>query len=160
MSQKPPSASLVSEAAPRVFGELSLVTTAALATVIEDARAELVLAKSNNVDWSKNPARATQWIGVLVPLWRELMSQARQTPIPDNTRIAPADADAALELIEGFSSVLGARMPPVVRDSERHAAIEKAKREGECTADALTAMGGLLSPDGVALPASRGVEKW
>src|SRR5258708_39631554 len=99
MSQKPPSESLVSEAAPRVFGELSLVTPAALATVLEDARAELVLAKSNNVDWSKNPARATQWIGVLVPLWRELMSQVPQTPIPEKTRLTTAESDPAPKLV-------------------------------------------------------------
>jgi signal transduction histidine kinase len=159
MSQKPRSESLVSEAGPGEFGEPAM-TPAALAAILEDASAELALARGNNVDWAKNPARAAQWVAVLVPLWRELMSQTHQTPIRDEARVPPADADVALKLIDGFSSVLAARMPMVVRDYERQAAIEKAKREWECTADALTAMVCLLSSDGLVLRANRVVEQW
>ncbi|MEP6886276.1 MAG: ATP-binding protein [Gammaproteobacteria bacterium] len=46
------------------------------------------------------------------------------------------------------------------RDEERHAAIEKAKREWENTVDALTAMVCLINPDGMILRANRVVEHW
>lgn len=45
-----------------------------------------------------------------------------------------------------------------LRDHERHAAIEKAKREWESTVDALTSLVCLISPDGTILRANRAVE--
>jgi signal transduction histidine kinase len=51
-------------------------------------------------------------------------------------------------------------VPQVVRDHERQAAIEKAKQEWECTADALTAIVCLLNSDGLILRANRVVEQW
>ena len=45
-------------------------------------------------------------------------------------------------------------------DHERRAAIEKAKREWECTADALPALVCLLNSQGVVLRANRVVEHW
>ncbi len=46
------------------------------------------------------------------------------------------------------------------RDDERHAAIEKAKREWENTVDALTAMVFLINPEAMILRANRVVEHW
>jgi len=160
MSQKLYSGSLISEAPSSKLGDWPARTPAASAAILEDASAELALAKSNDADWEKNPARAAQWVALLVPLLRELVSQTRQEPIRDDACVPPADADSVLKLIDGFSSVLAARMPMVVRDRERHAAIEKAKHEWECTADALTAMVCLLSSDGLVLRANRVVEQW
>jgi signal transduction histidine kinase len=50
--------------------------------------------------------------------------------------------------------------PRFARDHERHAAIERAKHEWECTVDALTAMVCLLNSDGLILRANRVVEHW
>jgi signal transduction histidine kinase len=47
-----------------------------------------------------------------------------------------------------------------LRANDRQAAIEKAKHEWECTADALSAMVCLLNPDGMVLRANRVVEHW
>jgi signal transduction histidine kinase len=47
-----------------------------------------------------------------------------------------------------------------LRANERQAAIEKAKREWECTADALSAMVCLLNPEGMVLRSNRVVEHW
>ena len=55
------------------------------------------------------------------------------------------------EFVEPTSSAL-------LRDHERHAAIEKAKHEWESTVDALTAVVCLISPDGTILRANRAVE--
>ncbi len=70
------------------------------------------------------------------------------------------EVDSALKLIDGFLTDLSTRAPQAVRDRERHAAIEKAKQEWECTADALTAMVCLLDADGLILRANRVVEHW
>ena len=48
----------------------------------------------------------------------------------------------------------------ILMDAERQAAIEKAKQEWECTADALSAMVCLLNADGTVLRANRVVEHW
>ena len=48
----------------------------------------------------------------------------------------------------------------LLRDDERHAAIEKAKREWEITVDALTAMVFLINPEAMILRANRVVEHW
>jgi signal transduction histidine kinase len=60
--------------------------------------------------------------------------------------------------------IVGDELSPIaagaLRDHERQAAIEKAKREWECTADALTAMVCLLNSDGLVLRANRVVEHW
>src|SRR5271168_2555932 len=48
----------------------------------------------------------------------------------------------------------------ILMDAERQAAIEKAKHEWECTADALSAMVCLLHADGTVLRANRVVEHW
>ena len=50
--------------------------------------------------------------------------------------------------------------PTARGDQERHASIEKAKQEWECTADALTAMVCLLNSEGMVLRANRVVEHW
>jgi signal transduction histidine kinase len=70
------------------------------------------------------------------------------------------EVDTVLKLIDGFLTDLAARAPQAVRDHERHAAIEKAKEEWECTADALTAMVCLLDSDGLILRANRVLEHW
>jgi signal transduction histidine kinase len=134
---------------------------ARLRRILWDASAELALTKSDESEWAKNSARASQWIARLIPLWREAVAQNRQASVRDAAE-APVsdDADAALKLIDEFLAVLAARAPHDVRDRERHAAIEKAKHEWECTADALTAMVCLLNSDGLVLRANRVVEHW
>jgi signal transduction histidine kinase len=122
-----------------------------LRRVLMDASAELALTHSDDSEWAKNSARASHWIARLIPLWREAVSQDAAASI---------EADTALKLIDEFLAVLAARVPHVVRDHERHVAIEKAKHEWECTADALTAMVCLLNADGLVLRANRVVEHW
>jgi signal transduction histidine kinase len=133
---------------------------AARSAVLNDAGAELALAKSNVVDWDKNPARAAQWIARLVPIWRELTTQNHPAP-NQHDAVRPSDEiDLVLKLIDEFSMMLAARVPMVARDHERQAAIQKAKHEWECTADALTSIVCLLSSDGLVLRANRVVEHW
>ncbi|HWJ35209.1 MAG TPA: ATP-binding protein [Steroidobacteraceae bacterium] len=156
--------------------------TAALRKILLDASAELAEAKGDEADWAKNSARASQWIARLIPLWREVVSQNLRTPVHDVGSTAAAasasgavgatgvvsttsaastgDTDVALNLVDEFLTVLAARVPHVVRDHERHAAIEKAKHEWEYTADALTDMVCLLNADGLVLRANRVVEHW
>jgi signal transduction histidine kinase len=125
-----------------------------------DASTELATPKNDDGDSARNSARASQWLSRLIPLWREVVLR-NPPPAPDAEGAAvPAETDAALQLIDEFLSVLVARVPHAVRDHERHAAIEKAKHEWECTADALTAMVCLLNSDGLVLRANRVVEHW
>jgi signal transduction histidine kinase len=137
------------------------ITPAALSGILMEASAELALLKQDDIHWTKNPASAAQWIARLVPVWRELMSQDRLTPIQDpSSASSPPALDLALDLIDGYLTVSAARVPQVVRDHERQAAIEKAKHEWEFTADALTEIVCLLNPDGSVLRANRVVEHW
>jgi signal transduction histidine kinase len=70
--------------------------------------------------------------------------------VPSTPQIKHADA-AAKE---------AGALDGILMDAERQAAIEKAKQEWECTADALSAMVCLLNADGTVLRANRVVEHW
>jgi signal transduction histidine kinase len=136
-------------------------TPAALGATLRDASADLALATGHGTDWARNAAPAAQWLARLLPVWRKLASQREQLPIAnDAANSAPIEADAVLKLIDGFLAVIAAGEPHAVRDHERQAAIEKAKHEWECTADALTAMVCVLNCDGLVLRANRVVEHW
>jgi signal transduction histidine kinase len=67
---------------------------------------------------------------------------------------------AALQAPQIERNDLPAAAAGELRANERQAAIEKAKREWECTADALSAMVCLLNPEGMVLRANRVVEHW
>src|SRR5882672_9049825 len=136
------------------------ITPAELSGILVEAGSELALLKSDDIHWTKNPASAAQWITRLVQVWRELVSRNRPTAIQDSSAPSPAALNRVLELIDGFLTVFAARVPQVVRDHERQAAIEKAKHEWEFTADALTAIVCLLNSDGWVLRANRVVEHW
>jgi signal transduction histidine kinase len=141
--------------------ESTIATTQTLRIILMDASAELAQAKSDDPDWAKNYTRVAHWIARQVPLWRELVSKNRQIPIQDDADAPSAlEIDSVLTLIDGFLTGMTARAPQAVRDRERQAAIEKAKQEWECTADALTAMVFLLNSDGMVLRANRVVEHW
>jgi signal transduction histidine kinase len=143
------------------LGASATITPAALSGILAEAGAELALLKTDDTHWTRNPASAVRWIARLVPVWRELMSQDRLSPIQDRSSASsPPALDLALDLIDGFLTVCAARVPQVARDHERQAAIEKAKHEWEFTADALTAIVCLLNPDGLVLRANRVVEHW
>jgi signal transduction histidine kinase len=135
-----------------------------LRRILKEADADLAAAKGDDSDWAKNSALASHWVARLIPLWREALSAGVGPIGAPPAALAPvafeSDADAALRLIEEFLAILAARMPHAARDQERNAAIEKAKHEWEYTADALTSMVCLLSPDGVVLRANRVVEHW
>lgn len=128
--------------------------------ILADASAELAMAKSNDAGSDKNPVHAAQWIARLMPILRELTTQNHPVPNQDDAARFSDDIDLALNLIVEFSTMLAARVPMVLRDHERQAAIQKAKHEWECTADALTAIVCLLSSDGLVLRANRVVEHW
>jgi signal transduction histidine kinase len=128
--------------------------------ILVEASDELAAAENDEADWAQNSARAAEWLARLVPTWRTLVLQHREKPTHDAGIQTPAEIDVMLKLIDGFLSVLAARVPQGVRDRERQAAIEKAKHEWECTADALTAMVCLLNSDGLVLRANRVVEHW
>src|ERR1700694_4110431 len=141
-----------------VSADLDAAGTMAPATlpgILVEASTELALLKNDDIHRTKNPASAAQWVARLVPVWRELESHNPQTPTQDGSGASSSKAavDFALDLIDGFLTVFAARVPQVVRDHERHAAIEKAKHEWEFTADALTPIVCLLNPDGLVLPA-------
>jgi len=139
--------------------ESQTATTATLRVILMDASAELAKAKSDEADWSKNYARVARWIALQVPQWRELALKNCQTPGQEGTPSA-LEIDSVLKLINGFLTSLTARAPQALRERERQAAIERAKQEWECTADALTAMVCLLNIDGIVLRANRVVEHW
>jgi signal transduction histidine kinase len=128
--------------------------------ILAEASADLAEAKGNDVDWASDSARATKWLARLVPAWRKLVLQNRGSPALDAGAHTPREIEVTLELIDGFLNVLSARVPQAVRDHERQAAIQKAKHEWECTADALTAIVCLLNSDGLVLRANRVVEHW
>lgn len=132
----------------------------ALHDLLAEANAELARTTGKEADWTRDSACAADWLARLVPAWRTLVLQHREMPAHDHGAEAPPEIDAALKLIDGFLGVLSARMPQGVKDPERQAAIEKAKQEWECTADALTAMVCLLNSDGLVLRANRVVENW
>jgi signal transduction histidine kinase len=67
---------------------------------------------------------------------------------------------AALQAPQIERNDLPAAAAGELRANERQAAIEKAKREWECTADALSAMVCLLNSEGMVLRANRVVEHW
>jgi signal transduction histidine kinase len=138
--------------------ESQTATTATLRIILMDASAELANAKSDEADWSKNYARVARWIARQVPQWRELALKTCQTPGQDTP--SALEIDSVLNLINGFLTSLTARAPLALRDRERRAAIERAKQEWECTADALTAMVCLVNIDGIVLRANRVVEHW
>lgn len=142
------------------FGETPDTTSAALRITLQEAGDELAAAESDDAHWSQNSARAAEWLARLVPAWRTLVLQHRKKPAHDGGVQTPAEIDVMLKLIDGFLNVLAARVPQGVRDHERQAAIEKAKQEWECTADAMTAMVCLLNSDGLILRANRVVEHW
>jgi signal transduction histidine kinase len=133
----------------------------ALRAVLMAAGAELALLGRDDPDGARISASAAQWIARLVPVWRELVSRNRQSLLQGNfAAAAPTDIEFALKLIDGFLTALAACAPHLVQNHERHAAIEKAKHEWECTADALTAIVCLLNSDGLVLRANRVVEHW
>jgi signal transduction histidine kinase len=138
--------------------ESQTATTATLRMILMDASAEFAKAKSDEADWSKNYARVARWIARQVPQWRELALKTCQTPGQDTP--SALEIDSVLKLINGFLTRLTERAPQALRDRERQAAIERAKQEWECTADALTAMVCLLNADGFVLRANRVVERW
>lgn len=140
--------------------ESSTGATATLRIILMDASAELAQSKSDDTDWTKGYVRVAHWIARQVPLWREL-AKNRQSPAPEEADAPSAlEVDTVLKLIDGFLTDLAARAPQAMRDQERHAAIEKAKQEWECTADALAAMVCLLDSDGSILRTNRVVEHW
>ncbi|MHB8726479.1 MAG: sensor histidine kinase [Casimicrobiaceae bacterium] len=132
----------------------------ALHGLLAQASTDLARATGNDVDWAKDSACAAEWLARLVPAWRTLVLQHREIPARNPGAETPVEIDLILKLIDGFLSVLSARAPQGVKDQERQAAIEKAKQEWECTADALTAMVCLLNSDGLILRANRVVEHW
>ena len=135
--------------------------TARMRRILVDANAALVSTDRDSVGGISSSTRAADWIARLMPVWRELVAQNPEfmdgSVVSRPIRIRP---DAALKLIDGFLNVLAAGVPQVAKDHERLAAIEKAKQEWECTADALTSMVCLLTADGTVLRANRVVEKW
>jgi signal transduction histidine kinase len=153
MSLKKPSDHDASTAAAADVAESQATNTATLRILLMDASAELAQANNDEADWSNNYARVARWIARQVPQLRELGQDDPGTP-------SAAEINAVLNVIGGFLSSLTERAPQAVRDRERQAAIEKAKREWECTADALTAMVCLLNSDGSVLRANRVVEHW
>ena len=142
-----------STAAADDVAESQTASTATLRILLMDASAELAQANNDEADWSNNYARVARWIARQVPRLRELGQGDPGTP-------SAAEINAVLNVIGGFLSSLTERAPQAVRDRERQAAIEKAKQEWECTADALTAMVCLLNSDGLVLRANRVVEHW
>jgi signal transduction histidine kinase len=141
--------------------ESQTANTATLRILLMGASAELAQANSEEVDWSKNYRRVARWIERQVPQWRELGLKTSQATGHDKTYVPSAgEIDSVLKLIDAFLTDLTARAPQAVRDRERQAAIEKAKQEWECTADALTAMVCLLDSDGLVLRANRVLEHW
>jgi signal transduction histidine kinase len=159
MSRKPHSEPGDSEAASDV--ESTIATTQTLRIILLDASAELGQAKSDDADWVRSYTRVAHWIARQVPLWHQLASKDPRASAGDEPGTPTAEeVYAVLKLIDGFVTGLAARAPQAVRDHERQAAIEKAKQEWECTADALTAMVCLLNSDGVVLRANRVVEHW
>src|ERR1700688_3257996 len=138
--------------------EPQTATTATLRAILMDASAELAKAKGDEADWSRNYARVARWIARQVPQWRELALKTGRTPGQDTP--SALEIDSVLNLINGFLTSLTARAPQAQRERERQAAIERAKQEWECTADALTAMVCLLNADGFVLRANRVVEHW
>jgi signal transduction histidine kinase len=160
MSEKPHSEASVSETASAEVG-VSPAATETPRRILMDAIAELNLLKKDDADWANSSARSAQCIARLVPVLRELVSQTHQTPVRDGSNAPFAtEIDLILNLIDGCLTGLAARVPQAVRDHERQAAIEKAKQEWECTADALTVMVCLLNSDGLVLRANRVVEHW
>jgi signal transduction histidine kinase len=153
MSLKKPSDHDASTAAAADVAESQATNTATLRILLMDASAELAQANNDEADWSNNYARVARWIARQVPQLRELGQGDPGTP-------STAEINAVLNVIGGFLSSLTERAPQAVRDRERQAAIEKAKREWECTADALTSMVCLLNSDGLVLRANRVVEHW
>ena len=139
--------------------EASTSATSTLRIMLMDASAELAQSRSDDTNWGRNYVRVAHWIARQVPLWRELVSKNRAVQEDPDAPTA-LEVDSALKLIDGFLTDLSTRAPQAVRDRERHAAIEKAKQEWECTADALTAMVCLLDADGLILRANRVVEHW
>ena len=139
--------------------EASTSATSTLRIMLMDASAELAQSRSDETNWGRNYVRVAHWIARQVPLWRELVSKNRAVQADPDAPSA-LEVDSVLKLIDGFLTDLSARAPQAVRDRERHAAIEKAKQEWECTADALTAMVCLLDADGLILRANRVVEHW
>src|SRR3984957_3290800 len=132
----------------------------ALCDLLAEAGADLARATGKEADWAEDSARAADWLARLVPAWHTLVLRHREMPSHEPGAETAAEIDAALKLIDGFLGVLSARVPQGVKDHERQAAIEKAKQEWECTADALTAMVCLLNSDGLVLRANRVVEHW
>ena len=159
MSRKLPSESSDSEAASDV--ESPIATTQTLRILLLDASAELGQAKSDDGGWAKSYTRVAHWIARQVPLWHQRASKDPQTSTGDEPGTPSAEeVYAVLKLIDGFVTGLAARAPQAVRDHERQVAIEKAKQQWECTADALTAMVCLLNSEGAVLRANRVVEHW
>ena len=140
--------------------EPSPMAEGALRGMLMDASADLAQATGNDADWASDSATAAEWLTRLVPAWGALVLQHREIPAHEAGAQTSVEADITLKLIDGFLSVLSARVPQGVRDHERQAAIEKAKHEWECTADALTAMVCLLNSEGLVLRANRVVEHW
>ena len=161
MSMKTPSDPRESAAEAADEMESQTANTATLRIILMDASADLAQAESDDTDWSKNYARVARWIERQVPLWRELGLKASRSSGRDDAYVPSAvEIDSVLKLIDAFLADLTARAPQAVRDRERRGAIEKAKHEWECTADALTAAVCLLSADGLILRANRVVEHW
>jgi signal transduction histidine kinase len=140
--------------------QLQPLNVGSLRSLLIEASADLERATGQEADWAGDSARAAEWLARLVPAWRALVLQHREMPARDSVIETPAEIETTLKLIDGFSSVLSARVPQGVKDHERQAAIEKAKQEWECTADALTAIVCLLNSDGLILRANRVVEHW
>lgn len=146
---------------PVELGEPPAASVEALRGVLLAAGADLALLEGEDPEGAKSSALAAKWIARLVPVWRELVAQNRDSSQQRNlAAAAPTDIDLALQLIDKFATALAACAPQAVQHHERHAAIEKAKHEWECTADALTAMVCLLDSDGLVLRANRVVEHW
>ncbi len=161
MSMKTPSDPRAPAAEAAGDMESQTANTATLRIILMDASAELAQANSDEADWPINYARVARWIERQVPLWRELGLKASGSSAGDDSYVPSAlEIDSVLKLIEAFLTDVTARAPRAVRDRERQAAIEKAKQEWECTADALTAVVCLLSDDGLVLRANRVVEHW
>src|SRR6202795_3099574 len=158
MSPKSHSDSGVPAGAASDATEPQTATTATLRAILMDASAELAKTKGDEADWSRNYARVARWIARQVPQWRELALKTGQAPGQDTP--SALEIDSVLNLINGFLTSLTERAPRALRDRERQAAIERAKQEWECTADALTALVCLLNVDGFVLRANRVVEHW
>jgi signal transduction histidine kinase len=154
------SGSAISDAMQIGSAEPPCSATGALHDLLAEASTDLARATGKEADWAKDSACAADWLARLVPAWHSLVLERREMPAHDPGAETPAEIDAALKLIDGFLGVLSARVPQGVKDHERQAAIEKAKQEWECTADALTAMVCLLNSDGLVLRANRVVEHW